>query len=176
MSLDMNRFKRAKAIAVLLVLILTISLLATTVAAHSEPATLFLRAKTTEDVKINLDWEITNVSGVVEYEIYWQADEEFDGVPSRDPDATTTERKYTVKDLIRQKTYNFLVSAVDSSGDSLAYGEDSNTPAEWRDAGVLKKVNYWRLMALASIVTAIFCYVVWMIPKWAKIEKESGGA
>ena len=71
MSLDMNHFKKAKAIAVLLVLIFTVSLMATTVAAHSEPSTLFLRAKATADVKIKLDWEITNATGVVEYNIYW---------------------------------------------------------------------------------------------------------
>lgn len=175
MYLDMNRFTRAKAIAVLLVLILTISLLATTVGAHSEPATLFLRAKATEDVKINLDWEITNVSGVVEYEIYWSEDD-FSGVPTREPDATTTDMKYSVKGLKRTHLYNFLVSAVDSSGTSLAYGEDSNTPGKYEEVGDLKEVNYWNLVTLAAIVTAIFVSVLWKIPKWAKEEKELGGA
>ena len=173
MSLDMNHFKKAKAIAVLLVLIFTVSMLATTVAAHSEPPTLFLRAKTTEDVKVKLDWEITNETGVVKYNIYWSLDD-FNGVPSGEPDATTTEMKYKVKGLKRGETYNFLVSAVDSSGTSLTYDEDSNTPGKWIDRGVLKEVNYWLLMTLTSIVAAIFFYVVWKVPAW--VEKEAGGA
>lgn len=175
MSLDMNHFRKAKAIAVLLVLIFTVSLLATTVAAHSEPATLFLRAKATEDVKIKLDWEITNETGVVKYNIYWQV-EEFGGVPSGEPDATTTEMKYTVKDLKRANLYYFLVSAVDSSGTSLAYGEDSNTPGEWADAGVLKEVNYWRLMTFVGIITVLFFFVLWKVPSWVEEEKATGGA
>ncbi len=174
MSLDMNHFRKAKAIAVLLVLIFTVSMLASTVAAHSEPPTLFLRAKATEDVKINLDWEITNDTGVVKYNIYWQ-EEDFDGVPSGEPDATTTELKYTVKGLKRAHTYNFLVSAVDSSGTSLADGEDSNTPGEWADAGVLKKVNYWTTMTFAGIIAVLFFIVLWKVPAWAEKEKETGG-
>jgi hypothetical protein len=175
MSLDMNHFRKAKAIAVLLVLIFTVSLLATSVAAHSEPTTLFLRAKATADEKINLDWEITNDTGVVKYNIYWSEDD-FDGVPSGEPDATTTDMEYTISDLKRTHTYNFLVSAVNSSGTSMAYGEDSNTVGKWEDVGDLKEVNFWRLMTLAAIVTAIFFYVVWKIPTWVKVEKETGGA
>ncbi len=176
MSRDMNHFKKLKAIALLLVLIFTVSMLATTVAAHSEPPTLFVRARATEDVKIDLSWEMSNYTGVVKYNIYWQPEEEFDGVPTGAPDATTTELKYTVKDLIRAKVYYFLVSAVNSSGASLAYGEDSNTPGEWADAGVLKEVNYWNLMTLATIVTALFVFVLWKVPKWAKEERDAGGA
>ena len=175
MSLDKNHFKEAKIIAVLLVLIFTVSVLASTVAAHSEPSTLFLRAKATEDVKIKLDWEITNETGVVKYNIYWQ-EEEFDGVPTGEPDATTTEMKYTVKDLKGANLWYFLVSAVDSSGTSLAYGEDSNTPGEWADAGVLKEVNYWRIMTFVGIITVLFMFVLWKVPAWVEKEKAMGGA
>lgn len=175
MSLDRNHFKKAKVIAVMLVLIFTVSVLASTVAAHSEPATLFLRAKATEDVKIKLDWEITNETGVVKYNIYWQ-EEEFDGVPTGEPDATTTEMKYTVKDLKGANLYYFLVSAVDSSGTSLAYGEDSNTPGEWADAGVLKEVDFWRVMTFTGIILVIFIYVLMNVPKWVKEEEAAGGA
>ena len=175
MSLDMNQFDKVRTIAVLLVLLFTVSMLATPVVAHTELATLFMKAKATEDEKVKLDWQLTNETGVVIYNLYWSEDD-FNGVPSREPDATTTEMKYTVKGLKRTHTYNFLVSAVDSSDTSLAYGEDSNTVGKYEEVGDLKEVNYWNLMALASIVTAIYVMVLWNVPKWAKEEKEAGGA
>lgn len=175
MSSERNLTLRLKAIVLLVVLIFTVSMLALNVGADAESPTLFLRAKATEDKLINLEWEITNDTGVVKYNIYWDT-KEIDDVSGLTPDASTTEMEYTVKGLTRGIEWYFTVTAVDSSDEIIAQGSDWSIPGQWADAGDLKEVNYWRVMTFAGIITVIFCFVLWKIPTWVKEEEKAGGA
>jgi hypothetical protein len=175
LTLERKHARRSKAVVVLLVLVLTVSGLALTTSAQ-DPPTLFLRAKATEDVKIDLDWEMSNVnmSNVVKYNIYWDT-KEIGDISGLTPDATTTDMEYTVSGLKRGEKHHFVVAAVDSGGTVLAQGSDSSTPAKWADIGHLKVVNYWNVMTFTGIILVIYLYVLWKIPTWVK-EEEAGGA
>ncbi len=175
MSSKKDSAREFKAIALLFVLILTVSMLALNVGADPESPTLFLRAKATEDKLINLEWEITNDTGVVKYNIYWDT-KEFDDVSGMTPDATTTEMEYTVKGLERGVEWYFMVTAVDSSDVIIAQGTDWSIPGQWEDAGDLKEVDFWRVMTFTGIILVIFIYVLKNVPKWVKEEEAAGGA
>lgn len=175
MSSERNLTLRLKAIVLLVVLIFTVSMLALNVGADAESPTLFLRAKATEDKLINLEWEITNDTGVVKYNIYWDK-VKFDDVSGRTPDATTTEMEYTVKGLERGIEWYFTVTALDSSDEIIAQGSDWSIPGKWEDVGNLKVVNYWTTMTFAGIITVLFFIVLWKIPSWVKEEEGTGGA
>jgi hypothetical protein len=166
--------ENSRAKSMMLVMIFTISILASATSAQGESPTLFLRAKATVDIKIDLEWEMSNYTGVSEYNIYWDS-EEIDDISGMTPDATTTSTEYTVKDLKRATKYYFVVAAVDSEGSALAHGTDYNTPGKYADIGDLKVVNYWNIMLFVGIILIIYLYVLWKIPAWVKEEREQEG-
>jgi hypothetical protein len=174
MSLERGASRRARAAVAVIIIISTLPLLASAAGGEHDAPILFLRSKATADVKIDLEWEMTNDSAVDRYDIYWQRDP-FDGVPDRDPDGTTTGTVHTVEGLRRHQRYHFLVAAVDADGDPLAHGEDSNTPGRFQDVGDLKEVNFWTTMLFFGVITAVYLMALWKVPEWVKEERVKEG-
>ncbi len=159
---DGNRFRILLALAVMAVLV---GGMATTSAATE----FKLKAEREEDGNVRLIWTANEDPAHDHYRIYWE-EEEFDSIEGLEARAAERGTTFVPQNLENDVFYYFAVASVDDNGTALSIGFAEKAQREPQ----LKIVNYWNLMALFFLVTAIYIYALMKIPVWAKESK--GGA